>query len=225
MRWRPGVAVKGHGVPGVKDRLGHKVGPLPVYGWAIVAVVGYLGYKHFAGASTASTASTTANTTPTTDTTGAAGTGSSGGASGQADTGSGASAFDPNAFYGAFGDLTTVLLGTNDAVSGLSAQQQQLAAQLQDLYTARNQTPAAGNTTTNNTYETTSTTNNSTTNNAATDAPSSTKKAATGAPSSTKTGAPSTGSVGNQTAASAKKSAANKAVVSGYAQSSAANLH
>ena len=102
---------------GIGGRLTQKVGPLPVYAWAILAIGGYYLYTRYQS-SAATAAATTATTPSTTDTTGTTGTatdtsGTTGGGSATGDssgngTGSG---------YSGANDMLAQLLASNETIA------------------------------------------------------------------------------------------------------------
>ncbi len=118
---------------GVKNGLTKKVGPLPVYGWALLAVGVYLGVKKFGGAATSTatgTATPTASGSPGPSAGGGGGSDGGGGGNVSGDTLlAGLAAQNANLTSGLLGaqqadvqinsNLVTGLLGAFGAVQGL----------------------------------------------------------------------------------------------------------
>lgn len=118
---KPGAPTGGAPTGGVKGRLTAKVGPLPVYAWALIIVGGYLAYRRFAGSSTGAGASSASPATPNTGDVG----GTVGGAGDTSGAGGGSfSAAGPDPSSGSY-DALLALLGQQTAALGdLSAQVQ-----------------------------------------------------------------------------------------------------
>lgn len=135
--------------------LTRKIGPAPVYVWALAAVAGYLLYRHFAGAAASPSAVAVAPSTgDTSGATGAAGTGGSGD-SGAGIGGGGASPVDSlsadlisqlaGGLTGITGDLTGALINQQDVIAGFGAAALQSNYQLEQAIIASytpQQTPA-----------------------------------------------------------------------------------
>lgn len=114
-------APKGGAPKGVGGRLTAKVGPLPVYAWALIIVgVGYLAYRHYGGGSGSGSGS---SGLATSGAAGAAGSGAVGGAGDTSGAGGGSSTGTGDGFGdNGYGQITALLGQYGAQLDALGAQ-------------------------------------------------------------------------------------------------------